>query len=228
MTEETDKIITEMGFGQYVTSKTEEDDKKSFRLGKYVPAKSKTQQPKTVYTPQGRDSFQTPNYAVDLLVPFIPKDIKMIWEPAAGGGKIADRLRTHHFRVWSTDIYIGAKVHELVNFLDGQINFPFECIITNPPFSLKIDFFEKCMEYDMPFALLIPADYAGWNITACRSMGCEKIIPTRRVDYITPSGKSGESGHTADFHSMWLTWGFGLGKTETFVELSLEWKKNNI
>ena len=30
---------------------------------------------------------------------------------------------------------------------------------------------------------------------------------------------------SADFHSLWLTWGFGLGKTETFVDLTLDMKK---
>lgn len=206
MSEKTDQIIKELG---------------------YEPAKSKKPQPKTQYTPQGRDAFQTPNYAVDLLVPFIPKDIKRIWEPAAGGRKITDRLVFHGYDLYSTDITDEVSVNFLVLDLKDLYTYC-DAIITNPPFSLKIDFYEKCLEYNVPFALLIPADYAGWNITACKSLGCEKIIPTRRIDYITPQGFSGATGHTADFHSMWLTWGFGLGKTETFVELSLEEKKENI
>lgn len=203
LSEKTDQIIKELG---------------------YEPAKSKKPQPKTQYTPQGRDAFQTPNYAVDLLVPFIPKGTNWIWEPACGDGKISTRLREHKYNVYATDLLSG------MDFLSWEPDFIYkiDCIITNPPFSLKIDFFEKCLEYDTPFALLIPADYTGWNITACKSLGCEKIIPTRRIDYITPQGFSGATGHTADFHSMWLTWGFGLGKTETFVELSLEEKKGNI
>jgi hypothetical protein len=211
----------------------------SLGFWQYNQAKSKTPQPKKLYEPQGRDAFQTPDYAVDLLLPFLPKrEIYYIWEPAAGEGKISKRLLSKlKCSVWSTDIRCTEYVKEtnLLNFIEKEKH-PFywidrgkePIIITNPPFSLKIDFYERCLEYDIPFALLIPADYAGWNINACQSLGCEKIIPTRRIDYITPSGKSGESGHTADFHSMWLTWGFGLGKTETFVELSLEDKKLNI
>jgi len=215
---------------------SEETDQTLKELG-YEPAKSKVPQPRTSYVPQGRDAFQTPNYAVDLLIPFIPKNINMAWEPAAGGLKIVHRLLDKtNLDVIASDVYPFDGVREH-NFIDSSSNdYPGElemdavslAIITNPPFSLKIDFYEKCLEYNIPFALLIPADYAGWNINACKSLGCEKIIPTRRIDYITPSGLSGASGHTADFHSMWLTWGFGLGKTETFVELSLEDKKLNI
>jgi hypothetical protein len=134
----------------------------------------------------------------------------------------------------------------------------------------------------VPFALLVPADYSGWIIDAIRNDGAEKIIPTRRIDYITPNiltrihegevWDAIEDAHecatlrdykknymdiwlmdlqahhdvhnyqdinevpqellhkysSSDFHSMWLTWGFGLGKTETFVELSNEEKKGNI
>lgn len=207
MSEKSDKILEELG---------------------YKPAKTKITQPKKPYEAQGRDLFQTPNYAVDLLVPFIPKYITHIWECAAGQGKIVDRLRHHGYYVWATDISKDSKVHQMVNFLTGLPSEQPQCIVTNPPFSIKIEFYNKCREYNVPFALLIPADYAIWNIEACWWDGAEKIIPHRRIDYITPSGKSGATGHTSDFHSLWLTWGFGLGKTETFVELTNEEKKGNI
>ncbi len=218
MSENTDKIVRELG---------------------YEPAKSKKTQPQTVSTPQGRDLFQTPNYAVDLLIPFIPSYVSYIWECANGDGKIGKRLAYAGYDVLPTDIRksleTGNTIHNFLgNDMDIMLRLPINdnirnmAIITNPPFSLKQKFYEKCREYKIPFALLIPADYSGWIIDAVRKDGAEKIIPTRRIDYITPSGKSGESGHTADFHSMWLTWGFGLGKTETFVELPISEKKNNI
>ena len=161
-------------------------------------------------------------------------------------------------------------------------DFDFDVIVTNPPFSLNKKFHDKCVEMGVSFALLIPADYAGWIIEAVEN-GAEKIIPTRRIDYITPNIlnriREGELWDTylvntyndrydsladlkkkspeilerelldypdfhvyktiyeapkkllrkyssSDFHSMWLTHGFGLGKTETFVELTNEMKDN--
>ena len=186
------------------------------------PKKSQVENPEVV---DGRDTFQTPNYAVDLLVPFIPKNIHRIWECAVGQWKLADRLTYHKFAVAGTDIRrLDERTSEHNFILDEPwLIHPPIAIITNPPFSLKRKFYEKCRKYDVPFALLIPADYSGWIIKATQD-GAEKIIPTRRIDYITPSGKDSH----AQFHSMWLTYGFRLGKTETFVELSNEEKKSNI
>lgn len=173
----------------------------------------------------GRDMFQTPSYATELLIPFFPAWGKRIWECAAGGGKIVRCLEEHGYDVIWTDINAG-RGHKL-DFLMDTMSFPFDCIITNPPYSLKNEFYARCMSYKRPFALLIPADYSGWVIDALRN-GAQKIIPTRRIDFITPTGKSGKTGHTANYHSLWLTHGFGLGKTETFVELTNETKKENI
>lgn len=198
----------------------------------FEPAKTKTPQAITPNEFQGRDAFQTPNYATDLLIPFIPKHVTHIWECACGEGKISKRMAERGYGVTSTDIRRELAIY--FNFLTDKHDDAFieslrkgSAIVTNPPFSLKREFYVMCRQYRVPFALLIPADYSGWIIRACQE-GAEKIIPTRRIDYITPSGKSGTTGHTADFHSMWLTWGFELGKTETFVELSIKEKKENI
>jgi hypothetical protein len=136
--------------------------------------------------------------------------------------KISNVLLQEHYNILSTDLAFGS------NFLTDDVSkYTFygcnPAIITNPPFSLKRKFYERCKYYKYPFALLIPAEYCQWLIDAIRYGGCEKIIPSRRIDYITPYQK--EDSHS-QFHSMWLTWGFDLGRTETFVELTNEMKKD--
>jgi hypothetical protein len=191
-----------------------------------MTSKIKKTQPETPYVPQGRDLFQTPDYATELLIPFIPKRIKWIWEPACGKLKISYVLLNHGFDVYSSDL--GYPQPE-DNFLICDYPYPTykknTAIITNPPYSLKQKFYQRCRYFNVPFALLIPADYSIWVINAIQE-GAEKIIPTRRIDFITPTGKSGLTGNTSNYHSLWLTWGFGLGKSETFVELTNEMKKN--
>ena len=135
---------------------------------------------------QGRDLFQTPNYGTELLIPFIPKHIKHIWECACGKGKMRIAFALHGcYNILATDLATGT------NFLDAD--FPFwelrrehTAIITNPPYSLKRKFYERCKYHGVPFALLIPADYCGWIINALRFDGAEKIIPTRRIDFMSP------------------------------------------
>lgn len=241
--------------------------------------------PKKLPTEQQiRDTFQTPRYAVDPLTAYIPKHIDSVWECACGGGRISLPLIESGYDVFSTDIAKPTLPNsDLANFLTDEIphiikswigqgrNFS---IITNPPFSIKEHFIEKCFSYGVPFALLINADYSQWQIDLVQ-MGCEKLIPTRRISYITPNilnrihegevwkaledkmgcakledfkkkhmnlwiphlwanqtlhnygrvedvpGELLKRYSASQFHSMWLTWGFGLGKTETFVDLPI-------
>jgi hypothetical protein len=190
--------------------------------------------PRTPDIPQGRDTFKTPNYATDLLIPFIPRQLDnsktYIWECASGEGKIANRLIYHGFDVFQSDLRQFDNLDIRCNFLTNDIRNDYYmgnfCIITNPPFSIKEEFIEKAFEYRVPFAFLINADYSGKQIDWIKR-GCEKIIPNRRIDYITPTGRNGKTS-SSQFHSMWLTYGFNIGQTETFVELSLKEKKENI
>ncbi len=212
-----------------------------------MASKIKAAQIETPNESQSRDNFQTPNYAIDLLIPYIPRDVQWVWEPACGEGKIANRLLKNKFGVFSSDILPSNDVRQHFDFLSSYNGGLAHCIITNPPFSLKRKFFAKCLEYGVPFALLIPADYSGWIIDAIRN-GAEKLIPSRRVDYITPSGLSRATGHTSNCVPCcetcnraklempleeFLCW---IGKVYsnmgnikmTFVNLSLEEIKNNI
>lgn len=158
-----------------------------------MPTKPKNPQRETPTEVQGKDLFQTPPYAVNLLIPFIPSRINTIWEPACGHGLMAKRFVYHKKDVIATDIephWEGGAFH---NFLDddlvlNKLNISSSlAIITNPPYSLKKKFFQKCLSLGIPFALLIPADYSAWIIDAIRYHGCKKIIPTRRINYITPN-----------------------------------------
>ena len=198
---------------------------------------------KTPDVPQGRDTFNTPRYAVDILVPFIPKHITHIWECAAGEGRIVRYLRDAGYKVMGTDIRtLGDSVY--CNFVEDNppknIYSQPTAIITNPPYSIKEMFIEKAIKYNIPMAMLINADYSGQQIKWIEEWKCEKIIPKRRINYITPNmvNRINEGENTnyseideipqkliakysaSQFHSMWLTWGFGLNRTETFVELT--------
>ncbi len=151
-----------------------------------MPIKPKKNQPKTPTEVQEKDCFQTPSYATRLLLPYIPKTITHIWECAAGEGRISRILREAGYTVFETDIKESWDniYHNFINDPDIYLD-PGYAIITNPPFSIKDLFVEKCFEYGKPFALLIPMDYSqqmcDWLLR-----GCQKIVPTSRVAFITP------------------------------------------
>jgi len=244
---------------------------------------------KTPNVSQSRDTFQTPKYAIDILIPFIPKHVTHVWECAAGGRRIADRLERLGYNVLATDIVETLDRVTPYNFITDtrrtDIVPEYFSIITNPPFSIKDAFVRQCLSYKVPFALLINADYSQQTISWIRA-GCEKIVPTSRIAFITPNilkrihdgevwklyckemetrvaydsleelkvdnpevyveimdryrnihnyATIDEASQemlykysSAQFHSMWLTYGFGLGKSETFVDLTSDTRKNNI
>lgn len=179
---------------------------------------------------QKRDTFSTPNYAIELLLPCVNPRFEVIWECASGEGKISNVFSELGYRTFSSDIRLPEK-NRIVNFLTDPIpdelilDWNATCIVTNPPFSQKKQFFNKCIEYSIPFALLIPFDMAGWLWTAFHDYGCQGIVPNRRIDFITPNGKSGKES-SAQFHSFWLCRYFNLSNQLEFVELSREMKQD--
>jgi hypothetical protein len=236
--------------------------------------KTKTPQPKN--DTSGRNNFQTPLYALDLIVPYIPENTRLILEPAAGQMRLVDYLRKkYEFRVTAQDLYPVREDCFLGDFLKFEKNDvgDIDCIITNPPFSLKFEFITKCLDLGVPFALLIPFDMCGFLHDKFKNDGLGAIIPNRRIDYLTPNIvqriNSGETlaninkeynlklkkleefdgiiekknivkyaeiddvpvkiikkYSSSDFHSFWITKGFNQPEKFTFVELSIENKKN--
>jgi hypothetical protein len=124
------------------------------------------------------DNFQTPATALDCLVPYLRRDW-MVWEPACGG----------------------------VNFLEADAG-RYDCIVTNPPFSIKEKFLARCYALAKPFALLLPI--TTFDSSARRKLfhthGVQVVMPNGRVNFETPNGV----GSSAWFYCCWFTWGLEL------------------
>jgi hypothetical protein len=196
---------------------TNADKQKAYRQRKRnasavtIEASSGRHKPKSNYKADPRDCCQTPGYAVDPLLRFV-KPSWSIWEPASGEGFLLAALRAGGFE----DVITG-------DVLSGQDFFTYQpqrwdCLITNPPFSQKYKWIARCYELGKPFALLMPfetlAAQAGQKYF--RDCGVEIILPDKRIDYKMPAKGWGGS---AQFHSAWFTWGLGIGRELTFVEI---------
>jgi len=155
------------------------------------------------------DMFMTPDNAINILLPYIKKEWN-IWECASGTGNIVKFLREREYNIFGTDIKQGD------DFLMSNRS-DFNCIITNPPFSLKDKWLEKCYSYGKPFALLLPITaLEGLKRTSLyKKNGIQLIIPNRRINFMSPSGK----GKGSWFATAWFTFGFNLPNQLNFVEL---------
>ena len=169
------------------------------------------------YEPQGFDLCQTPPYALDPLWPHLD-GIQTIWEPACGEGYLADTLSTTGFKVLRTDLLTGQ------NFFEYQPEEGWDCLITNPPFSLKYRWLERCYDLGKPFVLLLPVETLGAKQAQdlFREFGIEVIFMDQRVNFKMPN--KGWKKSAAQFPTAWFTWQMKLGKSMIFAHI----KRKNV
>lgn len=141
------------------------------------------------------DDLYTPEYAIIPLLKYLTTGLT-IWECTDyGESKITKVLVENNYVVISTDIIKG------FDFLNDMVDFHFDMIITNPPYSLKNNFLTKCYEYNKPFALLLPLtalESAERNILY-RDKGISVIVLDRRVNFSTTS-------NNVWFNTSWFCW----------------------
>lgn len=184
------------------------------------------------------DDFQTPPEALKPLLPFLNKRWVM-WECACGKGNLVDELFKKEFEVVATDLETGWKNCEYckgigidpkdtnnekpcpycaLNFLDSDLGEEVDyCIVTNPPFSLKQEFLQRCYELKKPFALLLPLTTfeTAKRQNLFKRYGLQVIFFDKRINFETPSG----NGSGSWFATAWFTWGLNLPKDMMFLKL---------
>lgn len=157
---------------------------------------------------QGRPvDFQTPKEAIIPLLPYLKKEW-LIWECACGKGNIVNYLESEGFMILGSDILGGT------DFLTWKPE-KFDCIITNPPYSIKQKFLERCYELGKPFALLLPLTTFETvkRQSLFKKYAVEVIFLPNRINFETPSGK----GSGSWFATCWITWKLNLPHQLNFL-----------
>ena len=162
--------------------------------------------PKKNRKPGPMDNCQTPPYAVvPMLEWFYQYD--MIWEPAAGEGWMVRALADGgQFRVIGSDIKhdIRFDYHDFLEHDPEPYASMCEAIITNPPYSLKFEWLERCTEIGLPWALLLPVETLGTKkfLQLAATEGFCVILMYPRVDFKMPD--AGWDGSGAQFPVCWI------------------------
>lgn len=153
--------------------------------------------PKQNHKPGTIDDCQTPGYAVDPIVPYLQG--KLVWEPARGDGYMMEALARHCKTVYGTDIKGG------FDFFERELEAKYNLIVTNPPYSLKYEWLERCYSLHKPFALLVPVEMLGSGKAQAmfREHGIEITLISPRVDFKMPNKGWGGS---AQFPVCWISW----------------------
>lgn len=172
-----------------------------------------------IYTPQGMDACQTPAYAIDPLSPYLPREWT-IWESAAGEGNLVEALFDSGFSsVISTDLLRGE------NFFEFEPD-NWDCIVTNPPYSVHFQWLERCYKLGRPFALLLKVEILGTKAAQelFDQYGVEVIFVRPRINFKMPN--KGWEGGGAQFPTAWFTYGLNIGKQMSFVRLKVNDSSN--
>lgn len=154
----------------------------------------------TAYKRNKSDFYPTPPDATISILDFleIPKDQK-IWEPACGKNHMVNAIKKCGYDVIGTDIQTGA------DFLIEDTPDGIDWIITNPPFSKSESFIMRCIESNLPFALLLKSQYwhAKRRLKLFREFPPKYILPLSwRPDFLF--GERGSGSPLMDV--MWCVW----------------------
>jgi hypothetical protein len=156
------------------------------------------------------DEYYTPIGAVKMIIPYIPKQVRTIWEcTAIKESRIVEVLRYHGYEVIPSHIDNGK------DFLTYEPD-DYDMTITNPPYSLKDKFLKRAFELKKPFMFLLPiTTLEGKNRNKMfRENGIQLLIPDIRFSFT-----SGE-GSGAWFQTSWFTHGLRLKNDLIFVPVN--------
>ena len=148
-----------------------------------------------IYTYKKGDELFTPSSAIIPLIKYLPKEA-VIWECAekqTEDGNITKELRSAGFKVITTSVHNG------VDFLTCDVPESVTHIITNPPFSLKNEFLQRCYNIGKPFALLLPIQTLDtkYRFNLFKKYGVQVMFFDKRISYIGSNG-------SPPFASCWI------------------------
>jgi len=122
------------------------------------------------------DECYTPKEAVIPLLKFLEKD-KIYYECTSNkSSSIVDFMRSEGYKIISSN---GR------DFLKDNIPEEVDIILTNPPYSKKDKFIERCYELNKPFALLLPVSSLQGQKRGklFGEKGIELLILNKRIDF---------------------------------------------
>jgi hypothetical protein len=181
------------------------------------------------YARQERDLYETPAWVTKALIRgcLHEWDLRMvrlaipsptIWEPAAGGGQIAQALDASGFRVHATDL-AGRNGSPLTQDFLSLLEAPPEirAIVTNPPYALATEFIEQALDMmEMRrglVAMLLKVDFDSACTRAklfadCKAWG-RKLVLTRRIVWFDKPPEPGKRKSTPSENHAWFVWDWG-------------------
>lgn len=168
----------------------------------------------TAKTNKESDETYTPAYAVKPILKHIPHGMSKIWCPF-------DEEDSEYVQILSNAGYevIATHIDNGQNFFTYEPE-EYDCIISNPPFSIKDDILKRLDELGKPFAILLPLPTLQGQKRFKHLQNCQALIFDKRINFFK-NKETKEILKGVAFASIYICKDF-LDKDLIFEELEVE------
>ena len=141
---------------------------------------------KILYNKTGNDEAYTPEYGVKPILKYIPSNF-VVWCPF-------DEVDSAFVKMISkTNKVIHSHINNGQNFFDYEPKEHWDCIVSNPPFKGKRQFFERALSFNKPFALIMTNAWLNDAYSKKVFMEANKqmqlLMFDKRIKFNNPYGK---------------------------------------
>ena len=152
-----------------------------------------------------RDEYYTPKILVEPLLDYIPKD-KVIWCPF-------DTENSEYVLVFKENGYkvIHSHIEEDKDFFTYTPDESFDIIISNPPFTKKLDVLKRLYEMNKPFCLLLGLPILNYQVIG-------NFFLDKELQLLIVDKKVSFDGNTCAFNNSYFCYKF-LPRDLMFVHL---------
>ncbi len=164
-----------------------------------------------------QDDYHTPKVLVELLLPYLDNHFCIFANAVQLRKKVTiycpfDTEKSEYVITLKEAGYtvIYGSIETGQDFFDKPIPEEADIVVSNPPFSLKLRVFKKCIEEKKPFALLM-------NMMAINYQEIGSLFVDKNIQFIIPDKKVSFDGKTSSFCSGYVC--FDFTKSTEFVHL---------
>ena len=170
---------------------------------------------KLMYSSGNNDECYTPDYGVEPILKYIPKDAT-VWCP------FDTEDSQFVIQISKQNKVIRSHLESGQDFFDYEPD-EWDMIVSNPPFTDKIKFFERALSFNKPFALIMTNTWL--NDSAPKQLFKDRdlqlLMFDKRMKFISPDGRNNDK---ITFSSSYYCWNF-LPKQIIMEELKVPKKK---
>lgn len=147
-----------------------------------------------------KDEYYTPRILVEPVLKYIPEG-STVWCPFdTGNSEFVLVLRENGYKVIHSHIWEGK------NFLTYEPDEHYDYIISNPPFSIKLEVLKRLFELNKPFAVLMNSSAEQYQIVG--NLFYQMSQQGKYIQKLNPDKKVSFNGDASSFNTAYFCWNF--------------------